>query len=112
MAGDLQSPDGAWWTVRRRWWPVREAVDTLTYGSVGADWVGVAVLAITLPFVLVWPLWFAAKMCGLQRWVIVIECNEEWVATEKARWWSGSVDRIAAITAELRSGTYPAQRDR
>lgn len=66
---------------------------------------------IAAPLIVLLPLSFAAKLCGLQRWEIEIERDKEWLATEKVRGWSASADRIQSITAEVRAGTYSAVGD-
>ena len=114
MAGDVQSPDGAWWTVRRRWWPRLDkvnALDELSLFSRHDRFVLFVAALIAAPLIVLLPVSFAAKLCGLQRWAIEIERDEEWVATEKVRGWSASVDRIESITAEVRAGTYSAVGD-
>jgi hypothetical protein len=114
MAGEVQSPDGAWWTVRRRWGPRLDkanALDELSLFSRHDRFVLLVGALIAAPLIVVLPLSFAAKLCGLQRWEIEIERDEELVATEKVRGWSGSVDRIESITAEVRAGAYSAVGD-
>lgn len=93
--------------MRRRWWPVKHLIDALGDASLGPELVAIAMLALTVLFVLIWPVWFAAKMLGLQRWAIVIKRDEEWVATEKVRGWSASEDRVESIIAAIRAGDYP-----
>ncbi|KMO74664.1 hypothetical protein BST22_13060 [Mycolicibacterium chubuense] len=112
MADDVQSPDGAWWTVRRRWVPRLDKDNALGGLSLmdrnDRDVLFIATLIAVPLMVVMLPLSFAAKLSGLQRWEIEIERDEEWLATEKVRGWSASVDRIESITAEVRAGTYPA----
>ena len=113
MAFDVQSPDGAWWTVRRRWWPRLDKVNALDELSISERDFAILIVAVVIaaPLIVLLPVSFAAKLCGLQRWAIEIERDEEWVATEKVRGWSASVDRIESITAEVRAGTYSAVGD-
>ncbi|KMO68600.1 hypothetical protein [Mycolicibacterium chlorophenolicum] len=112
MAEDVQSPDGASWTVRRRWVPRLDKDNALGKLSLmdryDRDVLFVSVLIAVPLMVVLLPLSLAAKLCGLQRWEIEIERDGERLATERVRGWSASVDRIDSIAAQVRAGTYPA----
>lgn len=111
MAGQVQSPDGVWWTVRRRWIPRLDkinAVGGLSWSSREDRRVLFVAALIAAPLIMLLPLSIVAKLCALQRWEIEIERGDQWRTTEMVRGWSASVDRIESITAEVSAGTYAA----
>lgn len=115
MADDVQSPDGAFWAVRRRWVPRLDKAGALGELSLfdrhDRDVLFAAALVAVPLLVVLLPLSLAAKLCGLQRWEIEIERDEQRVATEMVRGWSASVDRIESIAEQVRAGTYSAVRE-
>ncbi|WP_231743633.1 hypothetical protein [Mycobacterium sp. GA-2829] len=101
---DLIDAEGAKWRVRRRWMPLIDRLDMLNWGD---DWFGVLMFVIALPFVLAWPFWALAKLCGV-RWKVVVTRAGEVVTVEKVRGWRASGARIAEIVDGIRvAGAVP-----
>lgn len=100
MAVDVKDPRGVEWRVRRKWWPFGDLFDWAD-----DDVIGVVVLLIAAPFLLLWPVWLAAKFMGLQRWRIIVERAGERTGTELVRGWSASRGRMAELALEIGQGT-------
>jgi hypothetical protein len=94
------------WSVRRRWWPLLGPLDMASSGSSG---LGVVLFVIALPVLLVWPIWFAAKLCGAP-WKVVTERDGQEVSLEKVRGWRASGRRIDELVTELRGGGHTDER--
>lgn len=62
-------------------------------------------MLLWLPFVLAWPFWFLAKLCGVP-WTVVVTRDGEKVHTERVRGWSASERRIEQLARDLRIGQY------
>lgn len=83
-------------SVRRVWWP---------FGTIAFDpgdsgvffWIG---LMFTLPALIIWPFWLAARFFGAP-WTIVVRRKGDDPREEKVRGWAASRARIAEIVAEL-----------
>ncbi|MGJ6124825.1 hypothetical protein QN239_19840 [Mycolicibacterium sp. Y3] len=97
----VTDPNGAQWSVHRRWWPFPDMSDVLDL-----DWF---TWLLAAPFVLLWPFWLLSKGLGA-RWRIVIERSGHEVETELVRGWRRSGARIDERARELaqgwRSGHY------
>jgi hypothetical protein len=90
------------WTVRRVWWPFGEMLFDFDW----PDWAFVIGLAVTLPFVIAWPFWFAARFLGAP-WTLVIRRAGREVRREKVRGWRRSRHRMYEILAEVRAAGSP-----
>ena len=93
--------DGWTWTIRRWGWR------TLPWQS-GFATLDAVFFLIMLPFMLMWPLWLAAKWLGVS-WTVQILREGEKVGRERVRGWRKSGERIAELAAEAEAGTL-AQR--
>jgi hypothetical protein len=93
----VTDPNGAQWDVHRRWWPFPDLTDIFDL-----DWF-VLSLIVSLPFVLLWPFWYAAKLLGV-KWRIVIERNHSEQGYELVRGYSRSGERINQIALEIAHG--------
>ncbi|GAB5901865.1 hypothetical protein OKHIL_76770 [Mycolicibacterium mageritense] len=96
----VQDPAGEIWEVKRAWFLAR-----YTNSSVGSYYddipvVSTAISVILLPFVLVWPFWFAAKFVGMP-WKIVVRQGNTEVHREKVHGWKASKLRTGQLAAEL-----------
>lgn len=81
------------WRVRRRWMPLLDYLDMLNWG---ANWFGLVMFVVALPFLAAWPFWALGKLCGVP-WKIVVTRDGEDVAEEKVKGWRASGLRIAEI---------------
>jgi hypothetical protein len=95
---DVRDPNGAYWSVHRRWWPFPDVFDVIDLAFLG--WIG-AVLA--LPFLLLWPFWLASKVLGA-RWAIIVEHDGAEADRELVRGWSASGARIAELARLIQQG--------
>lgn len=98
----VTDPEGEAVTVRRWWWR------TVPWQT-GFDTLDAFLFLLTLPFMLMWPVWLLLKWLGVP-WTIVVERGGERVARERVRGWRRSGERIYEIAASVQAGTYPAER--
>lgn len=91
------TPTATKWNVHRRWWPFPDLSDLFDL-----DWFVLSIV-VSLPFVVLWPFWLAAKLVGV-KWRIVIERNHTEVGSELVRGYARSGRRIDALAAELARG--------
>ena len=94
---------GAQWNIHRRWWPFPDLTDL-----VDLDWF-VLSLIVSIPFLLLWPFWYAAKFVGV-KWRIVIERDHSEQGYELVRGYRASGARINRIADDIarrpRSGHF------
>lgn len=95
---EFRDADGVKWRVRRAQWPLLGALDMASWGTSAF---GVVMFLLALPVLLVWPIWFVAKLCGVP-WKVITERDGDEVSTEKVKGWRASGRRIDEIMAGLR----------
>jgi hypothetical protein len=99
----VTDPNGVQWNIHRRWWPFPDLADILDL-----DWF-ILSLIVAIPFVSLWPFWYAAKFLGV-KWRIVIERSHAEHRTELVRGWRRSGARVNELALEIaqgrRSGHY------
>lgn len=93
----VTDPNGAQWNIHRRWWPFPDLTDILDLDFF------ILSLIVAVPFVFLWPFWYAAKFLGV-RWRIVIERNGHEQGFELVRWYRRSSSRINDIAQEIAHG--------
>lgn len=93
----MTDPHGAQWNIHRRWWPFPDLTDLFDL-----DWFVLSIL-VSLPFVLLWPFWYAAKFLGV-RWRIIVERNHSEQGHELVRGYARSGARINEIALEIGQG--------
>lgn len=93
----MTDPNGAQWNIHRRWWPFPDLTDLFDL-----DWFLLS-LVVSLPFVILWPFWYAAKFLGV-KWRIVIERNQHEQGCELVRGYGRSGARIDEIVREIAHG--------
>lgn len=87
-----RDPDGAFWTVRRVWWPFATWLAQATENEL----VFTLALIATAPMVLIWPFWLLTRFAG-RPWTLVVRRMGEEMNREQVEGWSASRDRMAAI---------------
>ncbi|KMO84986.1 hypothetical protein BST22_04375 [Mycolicibacterium chubuense] len=102
----VTDPQGVQWSVHRRLWPFPDLEDLLD----NFDFFGWVIgLVLVLPLLVLWPVWFLAKLLGV-RWVLVVERDHVEVERELVRGWRRSGVRSTELAAQLaqgwRSGNY------
>ncbi len=93
----MTDPSGNQWNIHRRWWPFPDLTDFFDVDSV------ILSIVVSLPFLLLWPFWFAAKFVGV-RWRIVVERTHTEVGSELVRGYRRSGRRIDDIAVEIAGG--------
>lgn len=93
----VTDPNGAQWNIHRGWWPFPDLSDLFDI-----DFFILSVI-VSLPFLLLWPFWWAAKLMGV-RWRIVIERNHTELGSELVRGYRRSGHRINQLAAEVAQG--------
>ncbi|HPX35367.1 MAG TPA: hypothetical protein PLH92_01125 [Mycobacterium sp.] len=97
-----RDPDGAWWTVRRVWWPYGSWLSEMD----GAELLFALGLIATAPLVVIWPFWLLTRLAG-QPWTLIVRRMGQEVHREKVSGWTESGQRMAALIEEARSGGGP-----
>lgn len=93
----VSDPNGIQWNIHRRWWPFPDLSDLFDIDFL------IVSLIVSLPFVALWPFWFAAKLVGV-RWRVVIERNHTTMGDELVRGYARSGRRITELAAEIAQG--------
>lgn len=93
----VTDPNGVQWNVHRRWWPFPDVTDVIDL-----DWFLLS-LVVAVPFVVLWPVWYAAKFCGV-RWRIVIERDGTQVGHELVRGSRHARARVADLALTIAAG--------
>lgn len=93
----MTDPNGAQWNIHRRWWPFPDLTDVLDLDFF------ILSLIVALPFVFLWPFWFAAKFLGV-RWRVVIERTHHEQGFELVRGYRRSGARINQLALEIAQG--------
>jgi hypothetical protein len=91
----VTDPNGIQWNVHRRWWPLADLTDFVDFDFV--SWI------FALPFLFLWPFWFAMKGLGV-KWRIVVERNHSEVGSELVRGYRRSGRRIDELAQQLAQG--------
>ena len=91
----VTDPNGTQWNVHRRWWPFPDLDDIVDWDFVG--------LILAIPFLFLWPFWFAMKGLGV-KWRIVVERNHTEVETELVRGYRRSGHRIDELAQQIAHG--------
>ncbi|WP_319453976.1 MULTISPECIES: hypothetical protein [unclassified Mycobacterium] len=91
----VTDPNGVQWNVHRRWWPFPDLADFVDFDFI--SWI------FALPFLFLWPFWFAMKGLGV-KWRIVVERNHSEVGSELVRGYRRSGHRIDEIAQQLAQG--------
>ncbi|BDY31497.1 hypothetical protein [Mycolicibacterium mageritense] len=126
-------PDGAKWTVRRRWlpWrPRRKMPDDWDLGDASFDGddifsivMNVLLLVLLIPvlilallvaaefllLLILLPLWVLARSLFGTPWIIVVRRDRKIVAEEAVRGWGASGARIDQLKAVIAAGEAPRQ---
>lgn len=91
---------GVQWSVYRVLWPFPDLGDLLD----NFDFFGWVIgLVLIVPFLVLWPLWLLAKLCGV-RWVVVVERDHVEVQRELVRGWRRSGGRCVELALQIRQG--------
>lgn len=95
---ELLDSNGELWEVERVWFDAgwSDFSDMLN----GGDFLSAVFVAISVPLLLTWPFWFAAKFLGYP-WAIVVRHADTEVRREQVRGWRASKLRVAEIAAQL-----------
>ncbi|MGE0780221.1 hypothetical protein [Mycolicibacterium sp.] len=93
----VTDPAGVAWTVRRWWWK------TLPWET-GFATLDALIFLIVLPFMVLWPFWFAAKWLGAS-WTLLVERDGTQVHREQVRGWRASGVRVHELAQAAAAGT-------